>query len=88
VDDMQIGHDHLTMEQIFAHFDENHDGFLDASELEEFFQFLNEVRDAPDKQTTPAAKAKLVIAFYGKEQKGKISRTEFLKMLAQNGGRR
>lgn len=79
VDDMQLGHDSLSVEQIFRHFDENHDGYLEENELVDFFKFVDQIRDVGDKRP-PEQKAKLVEAFLAK-QKGKLTVDEFKKML-------
>ncbi len=70
----EVGH-------IFDKFDANHDGFLDADELAALIRFFE--KPAAGKPDDSMAQAKMAIAVYGKAQKGKVNRAEFLKLAAQ-----
>jgi len=77
-------HKELTLDRIFDHFDADHDGFLDATELADVIDFFqNALPDSSKKPEDPAKAAKFVIAIYGKTQKGKLSRAEFRVMTKQ-----
>jgi len=71
----------LTVDKIFDHYDADHDGFLDASELVDVVDFFQSVMGDPSKKPQdPNLAAHYLIALYGKEQKGKLSRSEFTTM--------
>jgi hypothetical protein len=74
-------HRSLTFKKIFDHFDANHDGYLDATELADALTFFESaVGDGSKKREDPVKTAKFVIAIYGKTEKGKLSENEFTKM--------
>lgn len=71
---------------IFDKFDANHDGGLDATELAAVIKFFQNA--APGKETKQEdleKTAKFLVAMYGKEQKGRISKAEFTKLAQQSG---
>jgi hypothetical protein len=79
-----LGNDHLTLDQIFTFYDQDHDGFLDSKELGAFLEFLQSVRDDGKAKLDPATSAKYAVVIYGKTQKGKINKAEFTKMIMSN----
>jgi len=71
----------LTVAKIFDHFDTNHDGFLDVSELADVVQFFQSALDDPSKKPEdPKLAARFLVALYGKTEKGKLNLEEFKKM--------
>ncbi|MDR3689880.1 MAG: EF-hand domain-containing protein [Fimbriimonas sp.] len=76
----------LTIERIFDHYDTNHDGRMDRDELADVIDFFQSVREEKGaKAENPKTAAQFLIAMYGKEQKGTLSKTEFTKMVRAFG---
>ena len=79
--------EHSMLDRIFDNFDVNHDGFLDVDEMTKAIVYFQAAEPSNGKTPEdPAKSAKLAIAFYGKEQKGKLSRSEFNKLAKSHGG--
>ena len=79
-----FGNDHLTLDKIFTHFDEDHDGSLNVKELTAFLSFIEDVRESASKTSDPATEAKFAVAIYGKEKKGMLNHQEFMRMVTSN----
>lgn len=78
---MLAGKRKSMLRKMFDNFDANHDGFLDESELTNAIAYFRDMSPQGNKAVQdPAKAAKLVITFYGKTEKGKISFDEFQKM--------
>ncbi len=71
-----------AIKKIFDHFDADHDGYLDVTELTNLIEFFQVPSDDPHHPPTdPKVAARFVIGMYGKEQKGKISLAELGKLM-------
>lgn len=83
IDDDNVAVAVREINHIFDKFDADHDGFMDASELAAVIKFFD---GAKDSKQDPVQSAKFVIAMYGKSQKGKLTRDEFIKLAQQVSG--
>jgi hypothetical protein len=68
--------------RIFQRFDSDHDGYLDEKELTALISYFSGEQPGPDGKTPKAEKgAALAITFYGRAQRGKLTRDEFIKLV-------
>ncbi len=78
---LMSSHRELTINKIFDHFDANHDGYLDVTELSDVIDFFQSALEDPTKaKQDPTKQAKMALAFFAKTDKTKMSRDEFAKM--------
>jgi hypothetical protein len=72
-----------TIGKFFDKYDADKDGYLDQKELAAMLKFFQTLEDSGSKED-PESTAKIVIALYGKAQKGKITKAEFIQVAKAN----
>lgn len=76
-----FGETESALSRVFDRFDTDHDGYLEPDELATLISFFSgKPVDANGKPVDMTGQAKMAIAFYGRTVKGKLTRSEFIKM--------